>query len=80
MYKDWIDEASEMYRKISIAYDGIYNKRMIDHYKLDHNVYVTKYEGGISTIVNYNDYNYVVDDKITVNAMDFMIVEGGSKF
>ncbi|HHT87907.1 MAG TPA: hypothetical protein GX002_02715 [Clostridiales bacterium] len=79
-YKDWIDEASEMYRKISIAYDGIYNKRMIDHYKLDHNVYVTKYEGGISTIVNYNDYNYVVDDKITVNAMDFMIVEGGSKF
>lgn len=76
-YKDWIDEASEMYRKISIAYDSIYNKRMIDHYKLDENVYVTKYEGGISTIVNYNDYNYVIDDKITVNAMDFMIVEGG---
>jgi len=75
-YKDWIDEATDMYRKISIAYDIIYNKRMIDHYKLDENVYVTKYEGGISTIVNYNDFNYVVDDKITVNAMDFMIVEG----
>lgn len=76
-YKDWIDEASDMYRKISIAYDSIYNKRMVDHYKLADNVYVTKYEGGISTIVNYNDYNYVIDDKITVNAMDFMIVEGG---
>lgn len=76
-YKDWIDESCEMYRKISIAYDSIYNRRMIDHYKLDDNVYVTKYEGGVSTIVNYNDYNYKIDDKLTINAMDFMIVEGG---
>lgn len=76
-YKDWMDEACDMYRKISIAYDSIYNKRMIDHYKLDDNVYVTVYEGGLRTIVNYNNYNYKIDDKITVNAMDFMIVEGG---
>lgn len=76
-YQDWIDEASEMYREISIAYDGIYNKRMIGHHKLAEKVYITEYEGGISIIVNYGADKYKYNDNIVVNGMDFMVVEGG---
>lgn len=77
-YKDWISEASEIYRKTSIAYDSIYNRRMIDHYKLEEDVYVTVYEGGTSIIVNYKDEEFRYNRNVVVNGMDFMVVEGGS--
>lgn len=77
-YKDWISEASEIYRKMSIAYDGIYNRRMIDHYKLEDDVYITVYEGGASIIVNYREEEFRYNRNIVVNGMDFMVVEGGS--
>lgn len=76
-YLDWIDEASEMYRKTSIAYDSIYNKRMIDHYELEDNVFVTVYEGGTNIIVNYNKDAFRMNNNVVVNGMDFMVTEGG---
>ncbi|OAX48536.1 MULTISPECIES: DUF5696 domain-containing protein [unclassified Paenibacillus] len=53
-YKQWLDEAAQIYSEVNGVLSRVQNKRMIFHEKLAEGVYRTNYENGVFVIVNYN--------------------------
>ncbi|MCQ6558615.1 DUF5696 domain-containing protein [Paenibacillus mendelii] len=54
-YKDWLDEALQIYHEVNGILKQVRGQRMIKHEKLDDDVYRTTYENGLSVIVNYRN-------------------------
>ena len=73
-YSDWSEIISEDAKSASLL-ENLNSKEIIGHTCLENGIYKTDYEGGMFTIVNYTDSEYLYDG-ITVSAEDF-IFSGG---
>jgi hypothetical protein len=54
-FDTWFDKTVEEYSKVSAVMSKTAGKQMTGHAKLAEGVYETSYEGGVKTVVNYND-------------------------
>lgn len=70
-FDTWFDRTVEDYARVNAVYEKINGKLMTEHNKLSEGVYETVYEGGVRTIVNYND-EAVTTPYGEVGAMDFI--------
>lgn len=70
----WFGKSVEEYNRAAVVLDKVAGKKMIGHSKIADGVYETIYEGGIKTIVNYND-EAVTTNNGMVNAADFILVK-----
>jgi len=70
-FDTWFERTVEDYRRIGEINDKTAGKLMTEHNKIADGVYETVYEGGIRTIVNYND-EAVTTPYGEVGAMDFI--------
>ena len=71
-YETWLDIAVEQYTRIKKELSDVEGKEITHHSMIEKGVYRTEYED-VSVIVNYNEYDVVVDGE-TVNAQDFRVV------
>jgi hypothetical protein len=53
-YGDWLDDAKSLYAEFNEMLQDVQNQRMVNHEKLQENVFQTTFENGKSIIVNYN--------------------------
>ena len=74
-YTDWYDLAISQYQEAKEVLDLVYGKLMLGHQRLDDGVYLTRYEDGISVVVNYNDFSVQVGD-LTIGGKDFTWIGG----
>ncbi len=70
-FDTWFERTVEDYKKVNEAAEKTAGKLMTGHNKLSDGVYETVYEGGIRTIVNYND-EAVTTPYGEVGALDFI--------
>ncbi|MBQ2922522.1 MAG: hypothetical protein IJE60_05455 [Tyzzerella sp.] len=71
-YGTWMDMAIEQYTRIKEELTAVEGKEITHHSMIEKGVYRTEY-GDVSVIVNYNEYDVVVDGN-HVNARDFKVV------
>ncbi|WP_274652138.1 DUF5696 domain-containing protein [Paenibacillus humicola] len=62
-YKQWMNEAADMYRKVNGVLKDVQNKRIVSHEKLSDGVFRTDYDNGFYIIVNYNRAQVQVDGR-----------------
>ena len=74
-YKNWIDDAISAYNAIRPIMAKISDSRMIAHTVLENGVRRTSYENGISVIVNYNQYDVMVDGN-RIQANGYYVIGG----
>lgn len=72
----WFNNSTALYQDLKLKLNHIYNQLIIDHQKVDENVFITTYEDGTKVIVNYSSMDYEYNGN-TVPAENFF-VEGGS--
>lgn len=72
-YDAWKSEVNQNYKKIENFANKISNQYIIDHYELEKEIYVTKYENNMVTVVNYNDYD-VITEFGNVEAMGYLLI------
>lgn len=74
-YKIWFEKATTLYNDLNSQLHDIKNREIIDHKKLIDNVYMTKFDGGKSVIVNYRNKDVKVYGK-TIKAKSYIVLEG----
>lgn len=74
-YRNWLQEASELYRELSAALGDTGASAMTSHRKLEPGVYRTDYENGKQIIVNYNGYAIQVQGQ-TLAAKSYRVGSG----
>lgn len=74
-YGDWSKIISEDAKSAKAVFDKLNGKEIVGHSYIANGVYKTEYEGGMFTVVNYSDTDYLYG-KITVPAENF-IFNGG---
>ncbi|MBB3128788.1 hypothetical protein FHS19_003463 [Paenibacillus rhizosphaerae] len=70
-YKQWIDQAAEMYRELNDVLKNVRNEPITGHEKLGEGVFKTVYGNGIYVIVNYNRSDVKVGGQ-TVKAESYL--------
>ncbi|MFW6008594.1 MAG: DUF5696 domain-containing protein [archaeon] len=60
-YNNWLNEASDFYLKVNKDFADLYNKKIIEHKKIEKGVYKTIYENKKFVLVNYNDHSVNID-------------------
>lgn len=70
-YKQWIDQAAEMYREVNDVLKNVRNEPITGHEKLGEGVFKTVYGNGVYVIVNYNRTDVTVDGQ-TVKAESYL--------
>ncbi|HZK33791.1 MAG TPA: DUF5696 domain-containing protein, partial [Bacillota bacterium] len=75
-YKVWMDDAIELYKQAQEALGPVQGQFIIDHEKIEHDVYKTTYENGREIIVNYNRAPVTVRGT-TIQAQSFEVVKEG---
>ncbi len=75
-YGDWIEDAIAFYNRMEEEFLSIRQGSIKKHEKLADNVYKTTWESGY-VVVNYNDYDYVVDGVVIAKANDFAVYKTG---
>lgn len=73
-YRDWFDEAVELYNEASSVLNRVSGQAIVDHRKLAEGVYRTTYENGLAVIVNYSKDEYK-DDSVTVGPESYAVLE-----
>ncbi|TYQ17040.1 UNVERIFIED_CONTAM: hypothetical protein Cloal_3641 [Acetivibrio alkalicellulosi] len=76
-FRDWIDEAVEIYNEVSKVLSGLRNQKMIKHRIHSEGVKEVIYENEMSVFVNYNDYSVNVDGNI-IGGKSYAVVKGGT--
>ncbi|MCR2804696.1 DUF5696 domain-containing protein [Paenibacillus soyae] len=74
-YRDWIDSASEQYKKLNDALGKVQDQFITKHGALAPGVKATTYENGVTVVVNYNDEPFE-GDGYDVPARDFAAIDG----
>ena len=69
-YADWLDTIGQTWSRLKPICEQWQGQRMSGHYSPVEGVYVTAYENGLRTIVNYTD-SPVTYEGTTVEARDF---------
>lgn len=67
-----LEDIKEKYPKVNELYKKVADSKMTGHKAVNNNVYVTAYENGVETIVNYSDSDYSYDG-VNVPAKGFII-------
>ena len=62
-YDKWVADADALYRRFNADFAGLYSQAIVDHRILSPGVTLTEYEDGTRVIVNYNDNNYIVQQR-----------------
>ncbi|WP_054958120.1 DUF5696 domain-containing protein [Paenibacillus dakarensis] len=75
-YKDWLDEATELYKEADEVLSKVRTQTITDHENLQEGVVRTTFSGGMSILINYNPYEIVVDGK-TLASLSWQAEEGG---
>lgn len=75
-FDEWKADAVQTYERFNKELSDIYNQYIVEHKKLANGVYLTKYESGKTTVVNYNYNNYNYNGK-TIPKRDFITIGGG---
>ncbi len=75
-YKVWMEDAITFYEQAMEALGPVQGMFMVDHEKLQHDVYKTTYENGREIIVNYNRQPVTIDG-VTIEAQSFKVVKEG---
>jgi len=70
-YKQWIDQATEVYHEVNDVLSMVQNESIKKHEKLDEGVFKTVYNNGLYVIVNYNDSQVTVEGK-TIQAQSYL--------
>lgn len=70
-FERWFDDAVSRYKKLEEATGGTQSSVIVNHEKIQANVYRTTYENGTTVTVNYNSSDVVIDG-VTVPATDFV--------
>ncbi|CAM4016241.1 DUF5696 domain-containing protein [Paenibacillus alkaliterrae] len=60
-YKDWLNEASELYEEANLVLQNVRGQTIQSHEKLAEEIYRTTYENGFAIIVNYGDQAAAID-------------------
>ncbi len=74
-YFDWKDDLLNVYNKLNEVLRDVQDKEIVDHRKLDKNVYMTTYENNKSIIVNYGDKEVEVLG-VKVGGKSYVVLEG----
>ncbi len=74
-YDRWLDEAIAFYTTVQPIFSKVYNQRIVDHRRLEDEVYETCYENGVRVVVNYGSSSVTVDGH-EIGPTDFMVFEG----
>jgi len=74
-FSDWLDTAADLYKQLDGVLGQVRDARMIEHKKLQENIYKTVFDNGISIIVNYGKEEVTVDG-IAVGAENFAVGGG----
>lgn len=72
-FDTWFNKSVNEYKRVDAVLGKVSGKKMISHSQIADNVYETIYEGGIRTIVNYNDESAATAFG-EVKAKDFILV------
>ena len=73
-YTLWLKRAASQYSEIMPLLKKVYDKEITAHKEIANGVFMTTYENGISTVVNYNDYDVLVEKGVTCKAKDFIVL------
>lgn len=76
-YRAWLETIDTMYDEVNAVLGQVQDQFIVDHERLDYNVYRTTYENGLQVIVNYNleDYVDAVSGR-TVAAQGYIVIGG----
>ena len=69
-YKLWAQDAADRFARYQKLLEKIYDSVIVSHRALQTNVFETEYENGVRVIVNYNDFEIMVDG-IQIGKSDF---------
>ena len=75
-YADWLDEAGKVYQEINRVLQELQDQRIIDHQRLQEQVYQTTYEDGTAIIVNYNQEPVRING-LQIKEEDYLIIREG---
>lgn len=76
-YKNWIEEATSVYKEFNDRLKVVWGERMIEHTRLDKYLYRTRYSNGVTIYINYSDTPRQCDG-FSIEAMNYLVVgEGG---
>lgn len=71
-WNTWKEEVLSCAAEWYDAYDGLENQEMVDHRKVQENVFRTEYEDGTVFYVNYGDAEVEVEDGIRLEAGSYL--------
>ncbi|MEJ6949730.1 DUF5696 domain-containing protein [Natronospora cellulosivora (SeqCode)] len=74
-YRQWFEEAVEFYHLVDELLRDTYSERIVDHQRLEENVFKTVYSNGVAVIVNYNNYTVNIDG-LEVKGENFRVIQG----
>lgn len=75
-YADWLESALDFYHEANEALKDLQDKFIIDNRAVKENVRKTEYEDGTVILVNYGRTAVEIGG-ITIEAEDFVVIEGG---
>ena len=76
-YREWLDEAVSLYKKVVGALSGVAGQRIVSHAEAAPDVYRTGYEDGTAIYTNYGSAPITVGG-VTVAAKDYAAVKEGA--
>ena len=75
-YEHWLKEAVSTYEKVNQVFHKLQGQTIINHQKIESEVYKVTYEDGTEIVVNYNKDSIIYGGK-TIEGKDFTIVKEG---
>ncbi|XEC96043.1 DUF5696 domain-containing protein [Paenibacillus tarimensis] len=74
----WKTDIINQYREAKNVYQKVKGSHLYSHSKIADGVYLTRYENGVSVIVNYLDETYLYKGN-SIQPLDYLILEGSGK-
>jgi hypothetical protein len=74
-YADTLPVATAMYEKLNGVLQDVQHLQIIDHTRLQDQVYMTTYAGGKQVIVNYNNRGIWIGEQL-IRAKNYVVLEG----
>lgn len=74
----WFERSLEEYKEYEKIHEQIAGQFIIDHKKVQSNVYKTTFENGAAVIVNYNRKPVAVEG-YTIEAESYLLIKGGER-
>ncbi len=74
-YKDWIENAAEVYQIINSALGKVAGAEMTNHLRIEEDLVKVEYSNGTTIYINYSSEQKTMDG-ITIDAMNYAVKEG----